>query len=170
MFTCVAWEFLIKQGTSLGQFLSSDLTLCLKKPDPCIIVIKCWKKLWNVQPFKVETLTEARSNHYCNKCSKWRSIPRTQARRCRLHSSVTSLTTVCCTPDQTALRRCSSWSFESFKSYNVVFVYPFVANSFTDILSPNRLSHTEFKNKLWFSLHTPISVISVAWCKWLQWK
>jgi len=42
----------------------------------------------------------------------------TQARRYRLHSSVASLTTVCCTPDQTALRRCCSWSLKSFKNHS----------------------------------------------------
>jgi len=52
----------------------------------------------------VKMLTEERTycNHYCNKCSKRRPILRTQARRCRLHSSVASSTTV--KPDCTQSR------------------------------------------------------------------
>jgi len=45
-------------------------------------------------------------------------IPRTQAWRCRLHSPVASSTTVCCMPDQTALRRCCSWFFKSVRSHS----------------------------------------------------
>jgi len=38
--------------------------------------------------------------------------------------------------------------FQKFqKSFTVIFVYPFVANSFTDRLAPNLLTHRDFKQK-----------------------
>ena len=101
-------------------------------------------------------------NHYCNKCSKWHPILWTQAQRCRLHSSVASLTAVCCAPDQTALRRCCSWSFKGFKNQSglcLSFCCKFFHGSST---SSN--SYRFLINKLWFSLHRPISVNSVIWC------
>jgi len=50
-------QVLIKQSASLGQFNSSDFTLCVKKLDPCIIVTRNnTHKLFS--QFNVKMLTE----------------------------------------------------------------------------------------------------------------
>jgi len=66
----------------------------------------------------MKMLTADMLHLYCIKCSNWRPITWTQVQRCHFHSSVTSSTTVCCTPDQTALEHCCSCFFKNFQSHS----------------------------------------------------
>jgi len=168
MFTYVAWEFW--QNIVPVYFLSSDFTL-FQTNQTLYSCRKILKESWNVQTFNVKMLADDMLQPLLQQMFKVAPHSWTRARRYCLHFSVASSTTVCCMLDKTALKGCYSYSFKSLKDIEVVFVYPFIANSFTDILARNLQTHRDLKkNKMLLSLHRSIFMISIVWCTWLQWK
>jgi len=90
-------------------------------------------------------------------------IPRTQAWKCCLHSSIASSTTICCTPEQmhsdAAAVGLSKISSHSKWSLPILSLQILSRICYLQMLKVMQI----FKNKTWFSLQRPISVISICW-------
>ena len=127
------------------------------KPEACIIVIKYYKI--------IKYLTIQREN--VNRGHAATIIARNVQNG--IYSSVTS--SIVCTPIQTVLRRCCSWSSRCFKNHSKWSSSIILLQILSRDLLAQNLQTDAYFYKLKVILFAPThSVISVVWCRWLQWK
>jgi len=119
-------KILTKQGTTFGEFHSSHFTL-REKTDPCITMTTL-QHVMKCSSFQCENVNRGHVASIRSLCMDITS-QFTQAEKNHLHLPIiASSITVCCMPDEIALRHCCSCSFKCLKihsgwSYSIILLH-----------------------------------------------